>query len=208
MARKTDLSLLRNNSLRDILRVEEQFAVFSEIIPIEEYYLLRGIASMAIVDLNAIWERYTEERLVIALNHNPQYFIGNNNINGINTIPKGLAKIIVRGSFKYFDFRSTRELINKGNKLLGVKNPFLELKGKPSIQYLDTLLAIKNCITHWSDSSTVEYKKAINKTFDIKSAPEVGEFLNAIDYRKASPINKGKRLLVLTTIVKECINMV
>ena len=164
---------------------------------------------MSIVELHAIWERFAEERLVIALNHAPSYFIEENSIKGTENITKGLAHVLVKENQKYFDFRSMDDLIKRGTKLLGVNNnPFKNLSQNTEIKYLNALSAIRNYIVHKSESSQIAYKKTLKDTFNIRSSPDSDEFLNARDYRQNSPLKTKKRIFVIAKIVKDIINKV
>jgi hypothetical protein len=83
------------------------------------------MAKMTAVEVYAIWERYAEMRLTVALAHHPEQLIKDNEIYGLKFIPLGLASVLVRGAGRYFDFRSCAELIDQGNRLVGkTKNPF------------------------------------------------------------------------------------
>jgi hypothetical protein len=122
------------NSQLDISRKR-----YTEAISQTHYHLLRWIASMTAIEVYGIWERYAEKRLTIALTNHPQQFFADNNIKGMRLIPAGLAKALVRGGGRYFDFRSTSDLIDKGDRLVGkANNPFRNLP--PNLKkYLDTL---------------------------------------------------------------------
>lgn len=209
MARKTDLDKLRIKSSQDVDTLTERFKEFEETLPSEKYLLRRWAAEMSIVELHAIWERFAEERLVIALNHKPAYFIEENSVKGTDIISKGLAHVLVKGNQSYFDFRSMDDLIKKGNKLLGnTNNPFLSLPKNPDRNYLDTLSAIRNYIVHRSQTSQKSYKKALKDSFNISSSPEPSEFLNAKDSRTNSPKKWDKRIFVIAKVVKDTINRV
>src|SRR4029453_13430295 len=101
------------------------------------YDLLRWIATMTAVEVHGIWERYVEHRLVAALNHHPETFLAENGVKGIKLVSSGLAAYLVRGGARYFDFRSTSELLDRGDRLVGKgDNPFRQLK-KRERDYLD-----------------------------------------------------------------------
>ena len=154
MARKTDLELLRTNSTQDIDWLTDRFKEFDRILPPDKYHMLRWVAEMSIIELHAIWERFAEERLVIALNHYPSHFISDNSIKGTDKITRGLSNVLVKGNQKYFDFRSMDDLIKRGNNLLGTAhNPFYSLRGTHDKKYLDTMSAIRNYISHRSETS-------------------------------------------------------
>ena len=80
---------------------------YERAIPGTDYLLLRWIASMTPVEVYAIWERYAEKRLTIALKNHPEQFFTDNGIKGMKTIPVGLAAALVRCGIRYFDFRSS-----------------------------------------------------------------------------------------------------
>lgn len=204
MARKTDLAVLKSKSLRDIFHLEQRFLSFETRMS-SHYLLMRWVASMSVVELHSIWERFAEIRLIIALNHNPQFFISENAIKGVEGISRGLAHVVIKGNNKYFDFRNSAELIDKGNKLLGSSNPFLSLKENNKGKYLDAISAIRNCVAHRSAVSDKAYKRELKNSFGITKAPEPDEFLYAIDNRKNSAYKGKKRFFVLLEIVRNII---
>jgi len=152
---------------------------YEELIPTlyhSQYILLRWIASMTAVEVYAIWERYAERRLTIALSNHPQHFFAANGIRGMKSIPVGLATVLVRDGGRYFDFRSTSDLIDKGDRLVGrADNPFRNLPAKLK-KYLDTLGAIRNYIVHQSDSALAAYKNYLSSVYNVKSKPSPPEF--------------------------------
>jgi hypothetical protein len=207
MPGKTDVPILKANSVTEVQQLAARFKAFEQTLPYEKYALLRWAASMTIVELHAVWERYAETRLVKALNHHPQSFIERNEIQGVHRIPHGLANVLVRGNSKFFDFRSVGELIDKGNKLLDLQNPFLSLKRTTELTYLETMTAIRNCVVHNSEVSLKSYKRSLRDSFGVKSAPSPDEFLNAIDNRLNSPLRGEKRIFVLAQIVISAISL-
>lgn len=209
MASKTDLELLRAKSAADIDWLTKRFKEFDDTLPERKYHLLRWAAEMSIVELHAIWEKFAEERLVIALNHNPAFFISDNSIRGTEKITKGLAHVLVKGNQKYFDFRSMEDLVKRATKLLGPSsNPFKTLDRNTQVKYLDALSAIRNCIAHRSEASLVAYKRSLKETFSIKSAPSPAEFLNAKDNRQISPLKWEKRIYVIAKVVMTVVKTV
>jgi hypothetical protein len=172
-----------------------------------DHILLRWIATMTAVEVYAIWERYAERRLTIALSNHPQHFLAVNGIRGMKSIPVGLATALVRGGGRYFDFRSTSDLIDKGDRLVGrVDNPFRNLPADLK-KYLDTLGAIRNYIVHQSDSALAAYKNYLSSVYNVKSKPSPPEFLNAIDLRAGSPASGRQRLRGIIKVVEKCIDL-
>lgn len=207
MAKRTNISILRLTAIQELDNLEKRFGEFEKTFLDSQYYLLRWVSSMAIVELHSIWERYAENRLIYSLNNHPTVFIEKNGIKGISAIPKGLSCIIVRGSGKYFDFRSVDDLIKKGNNLLEANNPFRSLKRTHERNYLDTISSIRNYVVHKSRSSQKTYKDSLKASFSVKSVPDPDEFLNAKDNRKNSPLKGKKRINVLISIVKSAVKM-
>lgn len=206
MARKTNISTLRSTAIRELDSLQRRFVEFEKALLDSQYNMLRWVSSMAVVELHSIWERYAENRLIYSLNNHPTQFIEKNGIKGISAIPKGLSCIIVRGSGKYFDFRSVDDLIKKGSNLLEANNPFRNLKGTHERHYLDTISSIRNYVVHKSRSSHKSYKDSLKASFSIKSAPDPDEFLNAKDNRRSSPLKGKKRINVLISVVKSAVN--
>jgi len=169
------------------------------------YSILRWIASMTAVEVFAIWERYAERRLTLALVYHPEKFIEENAIRGLKSISTGLSAVLVRKGNRYFDFRSMSDLIDKSDHLLGRnENPFRKISPEAK-NYLDTLGAIRNYIVHQSDSALSTYKRYLSNVYRTKSKPEPDEFLNSIDYRSGSPARHKPRLLGLISIVEDVI---
>ncbi|AYB34754.1 hypothetical protein [Chryseolinea soli] len=206
MPKQTDLPKLKKNSLRKVELSKLRFQLFEVTVRSKDYLLLRWVAAMSLIELHAIWERYAELRLIVALNHNPTHFISENGIKGIKSIPRGLSQVLTRGNKDYFDFRTIADLISQGNRLVGKnKNPFAFLKGTDDLKYLDTLNAIRNRIAHASEKSLRDYKEKVKGSFGMKYIPEPDEFLNALDLRRHSPVYGRKRLFVLHEIVSKAI---
>jgi len=171
-----------------------------------DYLVLRWIASMTAVEVYAVWERYAEKRLTAALVYYPQTFLADNNIRGLKSISVGLAAVLVRGSSRYFDFRSVGDLIDRGDRLLGnSQNPFRHLPASKKV-YLDTLGAIRNYVVHQSESALAAYKRCLSDVYGIKSKPRPDEFLNAIDYRRDSPARRRPRIFGLIQVVEDAVN--
>jgi hypothetical protein len=201
MPRTIDLAALRKKSAHEVREATELYDKCGAF----EYWHQAWIAKMTAVEIHAIWERYVETRLVAALNHHPKHFIHEQNVAGLTRISTGLARYIVRGGRNYFDFRSTDELINKGNQWLGsTLNPFNSLSNTDRA-YIDCLTAVRNCVVHGSETSYKAYKRTIRKVYGIKSAPEPAEFVHAKDHRPTSPARRKSRLHGLAFVVARSI---
>jgi hypothetical protein len=165
------------------------------------------IAEIVAVHLYARWERYAEERLTDALVRHPAFFLSANGVRRLKSIPRGLALALVRDGRRYFDFRSVKDLIKKGDRLVDKQdNPFRRLTPQMKA-YLDALGAIRNHIVHASDSATVGYKRQLSKVYGFKSKPYVEGFLNVIDHRPDSPARHKERIVGLMTILKQVVNV-
>lgn len=204
MPRRPDISRVKVNAKEDLDDTRTRYMTAHE--SNMDYLLVRWIASMTAVEVYAIWEWYAEERLTRALANSPRHFLEENDIRGLKSIPIGLATVLVRGGNRYFDFRSTGDLIDKANRLVGKsENPFRNLPTQVK-RYLDTLGAIRNYVVHQSDSALVSYKKYLTEVYNIKSKPEPDEFLNAIDKRASSLTRFKPRLVGLMGTVKQAID--
>lgn len=202
MAKKINLTALKTKSRDDINYAIQRYERADK--KGLHYLLVWWIAQMTAVEIYTVWERYVEDRLVAALNHAPQHFLKAHNIVGVSRISSGFAAFIVRGG-RYLDFRSTNDLIGKADKWLGkTGNPFRQLS-KEQRDYLDCLLAIRNCVTHGSAPSLKAYKRHLKEMYGISSAPVPDEFLNAKDYRTESPMRNKSRLHGLAKVVKTAI---
>lgn len=169
------------------------------------YWFKAWVAQMTVVELNAIRESYCEERLVAALNNFSQHFLTTNRAKGIRRIPAGLAGYIVRGGRSYLDFRSSGDLLKKSDDLLTKsKNPFDPLR--KDHKYIDLLSAVRNRVVHYSHASWVKYKQALREVYDIHSAPETQEFLQALDKRMVSRARRKSRLHGIAKKLIEAIN--
>lgn len=199
MARIVDLQALKK---RTTVSLGASVARYDAAVHASLHYLmLRWIAKMTAVEIHGTWERYVEQRLVAALNHNANHFLAEYNIKGVSRVSSGLALYVVRGGGKYFDVRSTAELLDKGDRLLGKSvNPFRHLSPQDR-GYLDTLAAVRNCIVHGSDAAVVSYKRALRSAYGIKAAPGPDEFLHAKDSRSVSPARYESRLKGLAAVV-------
>ena len=165
----------------------------------------RWAAQMTAVEIHGTWERYVEGRLVAALNHNPKHFIKEQTIAGVSGIPTGLARYIIRGGKRFFDFRSMGDLINKADHWLGnAANPFNSIDATDR-SYIDCLSAIRNCAVHGSEASINAYKRNLRSVYGIKAAPGPEEFLHAKDFRAASPMRYDSRLSGLAFVVTKSI---
>jgi hypothetical protein len=206
MARKIDVVRLRNRSTADIDRALKRFATLPSKLRQEDYLILRWSAAMTAVEIHGVWERYVEERLTALINHNPSQFASLADIKGLKGVSSGLAKYIIRGGGRYFDFKSISDLLGKADGWLGrTHNPFRSLL-QGDREYIDLLSAIRNCIVHGSDAAQFAYRRHLKIVYGIRSAPEPDEFLNAIDHRNSSPAPKQKRIQGIATIIRNAIN--
>lgn len=204
MAKKVNLVAMKRESVYSAVKALGRYDKASS----EEigHNFIRWVAQMTAVEIHTIWERYVEERLVAALNHNAKHFLEHNDIKGVSHVSTGFAYYIVRGGGKYFDFRSTDELIKKADSWLGKQdNPFRKLDALER-KYIDTLSAIRNCVVHGSDASLTRYKSALKSVYGIKAAPEPDEFLNAKDFRPSSIARRKSRLFGLVAVIVRAIH--
>jgi hypothetical protein len=203
MPRTVDIPRLKAKSVRALAQAMSRYdqAKADQL----HYLLLRWIAQMTVVEVHSVWEQYTEGRLVAALNHNPSHFLKTEEIKGVSRVSSGLALYIIRGGGRYFDFRSTSDLLEKGDRWLGKSgNPFRSITADERA-YIDTLIAIRNCVVHRSDAAVASYKRSLKSVYGIVSAPEAEEFLNTLDYRASSPARRKSRLHGLVAIVTTAI---
>jgi hypothetical protein len=162
------------------------------------------VAAMTAVELHSTWERYAERRLALALYKHPATFLASNNMNRMRKIPLGLASALVRGG-RYFDFRSTGDLIKRGTELVGeVSNPFRKLPTHTR-KYLDALASMRNHIVHESDHARSQFNKRIAEIYGAKQNRHIHGFLSAVDNRADSPANGKPRIVGLMKIVKDAI---
>ncbi|HZP75838.1 MAG TPA: hypothetical protein VFB45_06840 [Pseudolabrys sp.] len=172
----------------------------------EELTIYRWTAAMTAVEVHAIWERYAERRLVAALNHYPDYFIEQEEIKGVSRISSGLAFYVVRGGSRYFDFRSSSELLKKGDALLGQPdNPFRGIT-KHNRDYLDALAAIRNLVVHDSSAATASFKRLARSVYAVQYPGGAGEFLCAVEHRAGQPGRGKSRLSGLIAVVMDSVN--
>jgi hypothetical protein len=162
------------------------------------YLLLRWMCRMGAVEMHQTWERYLENRLVAALNHNPHHFLREQNIKGVKHISYGLATYIVRGGNRYFDFRSMRDLISMADKWLGKGNNIFRAIPPRDREYMDALAAIRNCVVHGSDAAVLSYKRQLRSLYGVRWPDE---FLFARDYRN----NRRTRLHWLVAVAERAV---
>jgi len=199
MPRTVDLSGLKTRSLHALSHAMERYKAANK--ASLDYLLVRWIAEMTAVELHAIWERYVENRVVAALNHDAAHFLKEQGIKGVSRVSSGLAFYVVRGGGRYFDFRSMSDLLDKGDRWLGkAKNPFRSLSADDR-SYIDALAAVRNCVVHRSDAAVGSYKRSLKTVYGMRSVPEPDEFLTAKDLRAASPARYESRLRGLATVV-------
>jgi hypothetical protein len=201
MSKKIDLRRLRENSVRELHLAVQRYEASQGM----HYGWRRWIARMTAVEIHSTWERYVETRLVAALNHSPKHFLEQHNITGVTAISPGFARYIIRGGRRFFDSRSTADLIDKANRWLGrTSNPFKSLSEKDR-SFIDCLTAIRNYVVHGSEASVAAYKLHLKKVYDIRSAPGPDEFLHAKDSWTPSPARYKSRLHVIAEIIERTI---
>src|ERR1700722_5347990 len=115
MSCSVNLAALAKSSTQQI---HHSLRMYREIRLSSDHYPNRWASQFAAVELHAIWERYAENRLIAALNHNPAHFLGRNRVKGVKRISLGLASYIVRAGRKFFDFKNSSELIGLGDRFL------------------------------------------------------------------------------------------
>jgi len=203
MTRPADLGVVKRRALGSLTRIQKRYDGCRA--SNSHYLFVRWVGSMCVVDAHAVWERYAEERLVVALAHHPSAFISEHGIRGLKRIPVGLAAVLARGGRKYFDFRSCSDLLSMGDGLVGrAQNPFGRLS-KVQRDYLDTLTAIRNAVVHRSDAAVAAYKRLLTGVYGLKARPEPDEFLSAIDHRTTSPLRREPRLSGLIAVLNAAI---
>ena len=163
------------------------------------------MAEIVAVHLYAQWERYAEERLTEALVKHSSKFLDSNGIRRMKSIHKNLALVFVREGHRYFDFRSTGELMQKSDRLVGSENNPLRRLTAQLKSDLDTLGAIRNHIVHLSDSAGKSYNKRLSTSYGLISSPYVQSFLTAIDRRKSSPARNKERIIGLMEILRQAV---
>lgn len=138
--------------------------------------LLRWIAKMSALEVHTGWERYVEDRLVVALNNDARHFIKENDIRGVKHLSSGFATYVALNGRHYFDFRSMSDLFKQGDNLIGKDaNPFRSMP-LADRKEIDCLAAIRNWIVHGSDNALSAYKKHLGIAYEMKYVP-VDEFL-------------------------------
>jgi hypothetical protein len=163
------------------------------------------LAEMFAVFLHSQWERYAEERLTEAVINHSTEFLRANGVRKTKSSRKDLALGFVREGRPYFDTRSTKDLIKKGDRLVGTgNNPFGHLPHQLKT-YLDTLAAIRNRIVHLSASARTNYKKQLSSSYGLKLPTDPSGFLCAIDRRKNSPARNKTRIVGLMEIVRQAV---
>ena len=203
MPRKIDLARLKARSQKAIAyalkRIDDAEKIKAN------YLLIRWMSAMTAVEIHGIWERYTEARIVAALNHDAAHFIAAESIVGVDHVSSGLASYIVRGGNKYFDFRSMADLTAKADRWLGRwANPFRTLTPDDR-RYIDVLAAIRNCVVHGSDAAKTSYRLHLKQAYNVSYPPTPEEFLNAKDNRLGSPLRYRSRLKGLASVVERAI---
>lgn len=164
------------------------------------------MAEIVAVHLYAGWQRYAEDRLVEALINHPQQFLLQNRISNLKRIPRALAAVLVRGGERYFDFRSTEDLVRKGDRFVGqAANPFRRLP-KSLQSELDCLGALRNRIVHYSESARKAYKKRTMEIYGLKRERYVEGFLTSIDRRSNSRARGKERITGLMEVVRQAVN--
>lgn len=203
MAKTIDLAKLRKNSTGalDAIVARVNTAAGANV----DGSVVKWMCAMGLVEAHTLWERYVENRLAAAVNHDAKHFISENNIKGVTRVSSGLAFYVVRSGGKFFDFRSMSELLGKADQLLGKSgNPFR----KASVEerdYLDGLAAIRNKIVHNSEAARTAYRRQLRALYDLRTTPEPPEFLSALDNRITSPLRGNRRLEGLIAVVKKVI---
>jgi hypothetical protein len=169
------------------------------------YLLVRWMSAMTAVELHSIWERYSEARIVAALNHDAKHFIAEEDIVGVSHVSFGLASFIVRGGNKYFGFKSMSDLLGKATRWLGKPNNPFQAISTNDRNYIDVLAAVRNCVVHKSDAAWASYRSRLHTVYGISYPPEPEEFLNAKDNRQGSPLRYESRLKGIATVLDRAI---
>ncbi len=205
MPGRVNLAALQKSSTQQI---HHSLRMYRAIRLIPDHYPNRWASQFAAVELHAIWERYAEKRLIAALNHNAVHFLEQNEAKGVKRVPLGLASYIVRSGRTFFDFKSSSDLINIGDRLLSaLGNPFRELTEKQKL-YINCLATIRNRIVHRSDAADHSYRKFLRAApYHMKFVPNPDEFLNAPDKRSDSPARGEPRVVSFALIMIEAIEL-
>lgn len=201
MPRKMNLSALRSKFAKEI---NSAICVYDATAGMNRFWRC-WVARMTVVEIHGAWERYVENRLVAALNHNPKHFLQQQNIAGVTRVSPGFARYIIRGGRRFFDFRSMGDLTEKANRWLGKSlNPFSSITAKDR-SFIDCVAAIRNHVVHGSEASVAAYKQSLRSVWGIKAAPTPDEFLNAKDWWTPSPARYKSRLHVLAEVIERTI---
>ena len=211
MARRMNLSRLKKEAKTSLKQLEDQLGFLTSgwsedyALQIEED-ASKWISRMSVVDVHSVWERFAEDRLATALNHEPKYFLECHEVRGVSHISKGLAYYIVRGGLRYFDFRSMGDLIGKADYCVGQDlNPFRKIPPERR-KYLDILATVRNFVVHGSVASEAAYKATIVKNYGLSAAPKVQDFLGKIDRRQESLAQNRPHLLGFIRVVDSAID--
>jgi hypothetical protein len=211
VAHRMNLSRLKKDSKASLNQLEDQLGYLTSgwskdyDLRIEED-ISKWAFRMSVVDVHSVWERFCEDRLAIALNHDPKYFLERHEVSGVSRISKGLAYYIVRGGLRYFDFRSMNDLIGKADHCVGQDfNPFRKIAPERR-KYLDILATIRNFVVHGSVASEVAYKAIVVKNYGLSPAPKVQEFLGKMDRRQESPAQNWPHLVGFIRVVDSAID--
>jgi hypothetical protein len=204
MARKFDLTKLKRKAMQELMQAR---ALIGKVEADKTDYLFaRWVCKMVAVDIHGSWERYVEDRLAAALNHQPSFFLESHDVRGVKNISSGFAYYIVRSGGRFFDFRSVSDLTSKGDDWLGKSaNPFRKLSNSDR-KYIDALAVIRNFITHGSDAANSAYRRKLSELYSITYAPKPDEFLFTKDYRSGSQARYKPRIYGLIVAVEKAIN--
>ena len=205
MARTIDVPGLKTGSIRSLHGASNRLGYIGTAESEHELVFQRWVYAMTAVEIHSIWERYVERRLVAALNHDAGHFIDKEELKGVTRVSAGFAFYIVRSGQKYFDIRSSGELLDKSDKLLGQPNPFRALTLNVR-NYLDAMYAIRNLVVHGSTAAMTAYNREMNSKYGVRYPPKPGEFLCAIERRAGAPGRGRTRLSGIISVVTDAIN--
>jgi hypothetical protein len=208
MSKKMNLRTLKVTSLGRLRDLSDRltFLTYGEPAFKMEEEASIWVFRMSVVDVHTIWERFAEDRLALAINHHPSYFLLTHDVRGVRQISQGLAYFIVRGGSRHFDFRSMSDLIRKANTCVGADhNPFRELASETK-KYLDTLAIIRNYVVHRSDAAAQAYKNRIKAVYSSGRVSEPEDFLRKKDKRPSSPSRNKEHIYGLIKIVEAAID--
>src|SRR6266511_3617181 len=91
--RKPDVGVLKTKTRSTLADALERFRGAEATLPAKEYLLLRWVAAITAIEVHAIWERYAERRLMVALAIHPGQLIADNGLLGLKHVPDGLAAV-------------------------------------------------------------------------------------------------------------------